>query len=262
MVIALLIAMGVVTVAGAGLVTMLLMSDQGNAETKAGILVVFLMQVIKLLYDQVVTNQADAQRLLMQRSLEEVKASSNEAVGSARADMASYIKSDDLHELDELADGFVKKTLNLPQSERFLALLNERLDDNLTRVQKAKVLRAIEIMKQEIVDPKTEARDPATQTVEEAAHSKEKQAGHEKQQREDGTRKEKSEMDDDAERVTPEKEISPATQKALASPRAIEAAKAAAVSAKETERLTEKTRTIVGQETRKAERKEQKDDPA
>jgi len=246
--IALLVSMVVITISGSAFILMLLLSDQANAETKAGILSLLVLQVVGKLYDQFKSNQADEQRLRMEIKLEEVKQNSDEAVGSARSVMASYIKSDDLHELDELADGFAKKLLDLPQSIRFLELLNTRMEDDLTRTQKDAVRRAIEILHHDIANPQTKEKSPAIQTAEEMATSKEKQAGHEVQQREDGTRKDKVTMEQDTPPVTE------ATKTALASPRAVEAASQAAASAAETQRLTERTQQIVGQETRKAER--------
>jgi len=240
MAIALLAALALVTVAGAVLVTMLLLSNQANIETKAGILVVFLLQVIKMIYDQFITNQADAHRLRLEETMHEVKTSSDEAVGTARADLISYIKSDDLLELDALADGFAKKKLDLPQSERFLALLHVRLQDDITPIQRGKVLRAIEIITREIANPSTAQRPPATQTTQETHESKETQAGHEDQQRERGTRKETIPGGNAS--------IPPA---GVSTPRVVAAVEAAAASAQETQRLTEKSQAIVEQAAQK-----------
>jgi len=191
MAIVLMATLGVVTIVGVVCVTLLMLSSQTNTEAKASIVVVFVLQIIKMIYDQFCVMQAEIQRARLQTSIDEVKANSEEAVGSARADIATYVKEEMLTELDALADGFVKKTLDLPQSKRFLELLTLRLEDNLTKVQKSKVRRAIEIMERDIRNPLTADKPPAEQSHEEARDSKESQTRHENQQREDGTRKER-----------------------------------------------------------------------
>lgn len=120
---------------------------------------------------------------------EAVTAQAKESIETSRASLTTLIKSDDLLELDRLADAFTKGTLTFVETKRFLALLHQRKKDNLTIAQTTAVLRTIEILEQEVKDPNIFAKQHVPVSAQETADSKEQQAVQEETQKISGERK-------------------------------------------------------------------------
>lgn len=112
-----------------------------------------------------------------------------ESITTSRASLSALIKSEDLNELDKLADSFTRNSLTLEETKRFLALLKLRLQDDLTIAQISACERAIGISEVALLDPALADKEHWIVSNEEAKTSKEKQAHHEETQKESGERK-------------------------------------------------------------------------
>jgi len=256
--VALLISIVLITIGGGVSITLLLMSQAGNAETKAGIAVLFIMQVIKMLFDQFKENQLEIKRARMEAQVDQVNSKvdtigekSDEAIVTSRTGLAALVKSDDLTELDMLADGFSQGTLTAEQTQRFVELLNLRKQDDLTTAQLSAAQRMLVIARKELLNPAIHEKPHIDQTDEAAAISKKIQAAEEVHQIRSGTRKA-----DTSNAIEGETKVSPSGPGRL--PSIVAAAEKAADSAEATKKATEEVVIVAAREIEKA-RQEKKD---
>jgi len=249
---ALLVAIVIITVGGGASITLLLMSQAGNAETKAGIAILFIMQVVKMLFDAFKENQLEIKRARMEAQVDQVNSKvdtigekSDEAIVTSRTGLAALVKSEDLKELDMLADGFSEGVLTFDQTHRFVELLNLRKEDDLTIAQISAVHRMIAIAGKELLGPGIHKKPHLEQTQEAAKISKTIQAMEEISQIRLGTRKANT-----TNAIAGEAKASPAPIASL--PPIVAAAEKAADSAEETKRATEEVVVVAEREIQKA----------
>jgi hypothetical protein len=132
--------------------------------------------------------EVGSQVAVVQDRIETQAEATKESVITSRAGLAALIKSDDLVELDRLADAFTKNTLTLSETKRFLSLLRLRLQDDLTMSQITACERAIEISEVALMDPDLADKQHVPVSDHEAQVSKNAQAHYEKAQKENGER--------------------------------------------------------------------------
>lgn len=163
----------------------------------------------------------------------------NESQITSRTGLSALVKSEDLVEFDRLADAFSKTTLTYEETLRFVELLKERVQDDLTIQQLTAAKRILEIATKELATVAIHRKVPVPQTEEERVLSQKIQRVAEEEQREAGTRKSGVGEGDgkvDKEKTTP---VPHTAESILTMPNVVKAAEAAAESAEETKTLTE-----------------------
>ena len=186
----------------------------------------------------------------MSTQVKEVNAKAEESVVTSRTGLTALVKQDDLVEFDRLADAFSKTTLTYEETLRFVALLQERLQDDLTIQQLTAAKRIIEITQRELATEAIHTKTHVSQSTEDMAISKKIQRQAEIEQRAAGSRK------STPAEAAAEAEAAPASR-ILTMPSVVAAANAAAESAEKTKAATQETVIAAAREIEK-EREENK----
>ena len=172
------VIMGVITLGIGQIITFLINASQAEMASQRA---------------ELATQQAEAARKQVHevsKQIENVDNKASESQITSRTGLSALVKSEDLVEFDRLADSFSKTTLTYPETLRFIQLLEERLQDDLTIQQLTAAKRIIEITQKELQSPEIHDKPHIPQSEEELQLSRRIQRLAEEQQRNTGARKE------------------------------------------------------------------------